>query len=81
MVLNIRNPEADRLARKLSFVEGKEITQVVIIALQEALEKRLKEETSRQSVLRLMNKHGLVYQEKMSRKLDNQVYYDLDGEI
>jgi antitoxin VapB len=80
MVLNIRNAEADHLARKLSAVEGKEITQVVIIALKEALDKRMREETSRQSVIRLLNQHGIIFHENMSQKLDDHVYHELDGD-
>lgn len=37
MALNIKDPEADRLARELASVTGESITQAVSIALEERL--------------------------------------------
>ena len=39
MTLHIRHPEADRLARRLSATTGKPLTQVVIEALRDRLER------------------------------------------
>lgn len=39
MALNLKNPEADRLARKLAEQTGESITDAVIIALRERLER------------------------------------------
>ena len=39
MALNIKNPEADRLARELAAKTGETITQAVITALRERLER------------------------------------------
>lgn len=46
MSLNIKNPEADRLARELASRTGETITEAVIKALRE----RLKRETAKQPV-------------------------------
>jgi antitoxin VapB len=39
MALNIKNPEADRLARELTEVTGESITDAVIAAMRERLER------------------------------------------
>lgn len=39
MTLHIRHPEADRLARRLAAATGKPLTQVVIEALQDRLQR------------------------------------------
>jgi antitoxin VapB len=49
MPLSIRHPEADRLARILAELTGQSITQAVITALRQQLER----ETSRRSPARL----------------------------
>ena len=46
MALNIKNPEADRLARELAARTGETITRTVITALRE----RLKREDARRSL-------------------------------
>lgn len=39
MALNIKNPEADRLARELAETTGESLTRTVILALRERLER------------------------------------------
>ena len=39
MALNIKNPEADRLARELAQTTGESLTRTVILALRERLER------------------------------------------
>ena len=81
MALNIRNPEADRLARHLAAMEGREITQSVIIALREAIERRQKLETPRQTAERVLAKHGLKPRPGASKPLDPSVHHELDGDL
>ena len=45
MVLNIRNTEADNLARKLAQIEGTSITDALIIALRETIDARRRKES------------------------------------
>ena len=40
MALNIKHPEADRLARELSAVTGETLTEAVVAALRERLERQ-----------------------------------------
>jgi antitoxin VapB len=49
MSLNIKDPEADTLARKLAQVTGETITEAVTVAVQERLE-RLRAARSRRSL-------------------------------
>ena len=51
MTLNIKDPEADRLARELAGRTGETLTQTVIIALRE----RLKREGAKSPLLSLIH--------------------------
>ncbi|MGF1481951.1 MAG: type II toxin-antitoxin system VapB family antitoxin [Cyanophyceae cyanobacterium] len=46
MVLNIKNSEADRLARELSELTGETITEAVIISLAQRLEREKSKQTA-----------------------------------
>ncbi|MBE9167229.1 type II toxin-antitoxin system VapB family antitoxin [Pleurocapsales cyanobacterium LEGE 06147] len=46
MALNIKNAEADRLARELSQLTGETITEVVIKSLQERLDREQSKQTT-----------------------------------
>lgn len=39
MALSLKNPEADKLARELTAATGESITEAVVVALQERLER------------------------------------------
>ncbi|MBI2683973.1 MAG: type II toxin-antitoxin system VapB family antitoxin [Actinobacteria bacterium] len=56
MALNVKNPEADHLARALARATGETITDAVIISLRE----RLARETRRQSREMRMTKLGAI---------------------
>jgi antitoxin VapB len=40
MAMNIKNPEAERLARKVAQLNGETITTAIIVALEERLERQ-----------------------------------------
>lgn len=61
MVLNIRNPEADRLARRLAELDKVSITDAVIAALNEAIKARVVRETGGETARRILEKHGLAF--------------------
>ena len=81
MVLNIRNPEADALARELANIEGTEITQAVITALREAVEKRKKKEGAIESAQRILREMGIKPSKTARKKLPDSVYHDLDHKL
>ena len=59
MALNIRDPEAQRLARELAEATGETMTRVVIKALQERLERlRVRQEISRTERAARLMAHG-----------------------
>ena len=47
MALSIKHDEADRLARKLSRLTGESLTEAVVVALRERLERRQARGTAR----------------------------------
>jgi antitoxin VapB len=81
MALNIRNAEADALARRLAEIEGKEITQAVIIALREAIERRAKRETPSETARRILERHGIRPHAGTSKPVPRRVYHDLDHDL
>jgi antitoxin VapB len=83
MTLSIRNPQADSLARRLAEIDETSITDAVIAALEEALARRLAEESPSQTATRILAKHGLAFiperkpaPPEACRELD----HDLSGE-
>ncbi len=56
MALNIKHAQADELARKLAELTGQSITEAVIKALREQLQR----ETGKRSVVRLKDELGTI---------------------
>jgi antitoxin VapB len=80
MTLNIRNPEADQLARQLARIDDTTITDAVIVALRETIRNRLGNETPSETARRLLAKHGLSF--KPGRQpVPDSVYHDLDHDL
>ncbi len=80
MTLNIRNDEADALARELARIDGISIPEAVITALKEAIGTRLSQETATQSARRILASRGLSF--KTSRQpLSGAAYHELDHEL
>lgn len=80
MTLNIRNPEADHLARELARIDDSSITDAVIVALRETIRSRLKKETPRETARRLLAKHGLSFQPGR-KPVPQSVYHDMDHDL
>lgn len=80
MVLNIRNQEADRLARELAEMEQTGLTEAVVVALKEAIERRARAQSPRDAASRLLEKHGLAFQ--TGRKpVPPEAYHLLDHDL
>lgn len=80
-MLNIKNPEADRLARALAHQMGESITEVVIEALREKL---LREQGRRAPVelkeaLLMIGKRCAALPDLDTRTPDEILGYDSDG--
>jgi hypothetical protein len=80
MTLNIRNEEADALARELARIDGTTITDAVISALKETIDKRIRQETPRETATRILTQRGLAF--KANRQpVPPEGYHDLDHQI
>ena len=60
MVLNIRNPRADALARELAELQGTSITEAVVTALDQAVRERRKRKSSREIIDEILKEKGIV---------------------
>ncbi|MGO9265635.1 MAG: type II toxin-antitoxin system VapB family antitoxin [Candidatus Binataceae bacterium] len=81
MALNIKHPEADRLARELAEKTGETITEVVIEALRERLareEGRLAPQTLAEEILAI-GRRCAALPELDSRTPDEIIGYDKHG--
>jgi antitoxin VapB len=80
MALNIRNTEADNLARKLAEIDGTSITDAVIVALRETIHARRRREAPSETARRILQKRGLSF--PVDRKpLPPEAYHDLDHDL
>lgn len=80
MVLNIRNNEADDLARKLADIDGTSITDAVISALKETIHARRRKETPSETARRILEKRGLAF--VAGRKpVAAATYHELDHDL
>lgn len=80
MVLNVNNPEADALTRKFAAMAGVGITDAIVIAMKEAIERRRAAETPLEAARRLRQKHGIVLSEAARKPLPHQVFDEMWGE-
>jgi len=80
MTLSIRNPEADALARRLAQIDQTSITDAVVVALKEAIQSRIRQESPSETARRLLSRRGLAF--KPDRKpVPDSVWHDLDHDI
>jgi len=77
MTLNIRNEEADALARELARIDGTTITHAVISALKETIDKRIRQETPRETAKRILTQRGLAFRANR-QPVPPDAYHDLD---
>ncbi|MET3614969.1 antitoxin VapB [Rhizobium aquaticum] len=80
MVLNIRNQEADRLARELAEMEQTGLTEAVVVALKEAIERRARAQSPRDAAARLLEKHCLAFQPER-KPVSPDAYHSLDHDL
>lgn len=80
MTINISNKEADRLTRRLAEMEGVGITEAIVIAMREALERRLQRETPQETAARLRAELGIVLTEQARKPLPRSVFDEMSGE-
>jgi antitoxin VapB len=74
MAINVNNPEADALTRQFAQMTGVGITDAIVIAMKEAIERRSRAETPRQTADRLRAKHQVVLSEHAQTPLSRQTF-------
>ena len=80
MALNIKNPEADRLARELAARTGETITQTVITALRERLERQgAKSPLSLKDEIMAISRRCAALPNRDRRSADEIIGYDEHG--
>ncbi len=77
MPINVNNPEADSLTRKFAKMTGVSITDAIVIAMREAIERRRDTETPLETAARLRAKHGLRLNENSRKPLPRKVFDDM----
>jgi antitoxin VapB len=60
MAIHVNNPEADALTRKFAQMTGVGITDAIVIAMREAIERRSRAETPFETAARIRAKHQVV---------------------
>lgn len=80
MTLSIRNPEADSLARRLAQLDQTTITDAVVIALKEAIQKRVHKESPSETARRLLARRGLAFQPGR-QPVPASAWHDLDHDL
>jgi antitoxin VapB len=80
MTLNIRNQEADNLARQLARIDRTSITDAVISALRETIRNRMNKESPRETARKILAKHGLSFPQDR-KPVPPGAYHDLDHDL
>jgi antitoxin VapB len=80
LTINVTNKEADALTRKLAKMEGVGVTEAIVIAVREALERRRARETPLETAARLRAEFGIELSEQAREPLPRSIYDELSGE-
>jgi antitoxin VapB len=77
MAINVNNAKADALTRKFAQMAGVGITDAIVIAMKEAIERRRRAETPRQTAARLRAKHGITIDAKARLPLGREAFDEM----
>lgn len=80
MTINVTNRQADALTRRLADMEGVGVTEAIVIAMREALERRRNRETPMETAARIRAEFGIELSEQARQPLPRSVYDELSGE-
>ncbi len=77
MPINVNNPEADALTREFAHLAGVSITDAIVIAMKEAIERRRSIETPLQTAARLREKHRIKLQPAARKPLPREAFDEM----
>ena len=77
MAINVNNDEADKLTRKFATLAGVSLTDAIVIAMKEAIERRRGTETPLQTARRIRGKHGVVLSEHARTPLPREAFDEM----
>jgi antitoxin VapB len=77
MPINVNNPEADALTRKFARLAGVNITDAIVIAMKEAIERRRNAETPLQTAAKLREKHGVALSDEAKKPLPREAFDEM----
>ena len=80
MPINVNIPEADALTRKFAQIAGVTITEAIVIAMKEAIARRRKAETPRQTAARLREKYGVALSAQAKAPLSRESFDRMWGD-
>jgi antitoxin VapB len=80
VTINITNRDADKLTRRFAEMEGVGLSEAVVIAMREAIERRRRNETPLETAARLRAEFGISLTEAARRPLSRSVFDEMSGE-
>jgi antitoxin VapB len=80
VTINITNKEADSLTRKFARLEGVTLTEAIVVAMREAIERRRNMETPQETAARLRTEFGIELTDQSRRPLPRSVFDEMSGE-
>jgi antitoxin VapB len=80
MPINVNNPQADALTREFARMAGVGISEAIVIAMKEAIERRRLAETPRQIAARLRDEHGMLMRPATRQPLPREAFDEMWNE-
>lgn len=77
MPINVTNEQADQLTRKFAKLANLSITDAIVIAMREAIDRRLNAETPAQTAARLRAKHNITLSSQAQKPLPQQAFDEM----
>jgi antitoxin VapB len=77
MAINVNNREADALTREFATMAGVSITDAIVIAMKEAIERRAGNESPAETAVRLREKYGICLTPSSRKPLSREAFDSL----
>lgn len=77
MAINVTNEQADELTRKFAALAKVSISDAIVIAMKEAIERRLNVETPAETAAKLREKYNITLAKGARQPLPKQVYDEM----